>query len=500
MVDKRPSVLLALLLALLLPMFAPAQPAFGGSFSIKVDPTLHDGAYTGRVYVVIMPRGKREPRKQMNDWFNPPQILAQDCTGIPTGQDVPFEPSLGYPLPIDKLAEGKYTVQAVARRNVDSPKPGEGAGDLFSLPLDVEFKPGNRSVISLKLERQVLEPTFRENERIKFIEIVSPSLSNFHGREYKIRAAVALPENWKDDPDESFPTIYSVSGFGGSHREAFMLAGLAGAMPGGEDVLQVFLDANCGLGHSVFADSANNGPWGEALTEELIPEIERRFHGAKDGSRRFVWGVSSGGWSSLWLQITYPDFFGGCWSHCPDPVDFRDFQYMNLYEAGTNFYTLPDGGRRPLGRRGNSITLYYREFVALETVLGPGGQIHSFEAVFSPRGADGKPLLVFDRATGNVNVEVAETWKKYDIRYVLENNWDALGPKLSGKVHVYAGEVDNFYLERSVGLLKESMTKLGSDAVIEIVPGMGHTVHMPAVRAMVEAAAKSKPTLATAAK
>lgn len=494
------SVIFALILALLFPMLVAAQPAVGGSFTIKIDPTLHDGNYSGRVYLIFMPLGKREPRKQLNDWFNPPQILTQDFVEITSGQDVAFEPTLGYPVTMDKLPEGKYTVQAVARRNLDAPKPGEGAGDMFSLPKDIEFKPGFRSVISLTLERQVLEPTFRENDRIKFVEIVSPLLSKFHGREYKMRAAVALPENWKDDPNENYPTLYSISGFGGSHRDAFMLAGLAGAMPGGEDVLQVFTDANCGLGHSVFADSANNGPWGEALTTELIPEVERRFHGAGDASRRFAWGVSSGGWSSLWLQVTYPDVFGGCWSHCPDPVDFRDFQYMNLYDPKTNFYTTEDGSRRPLGRKEDQIILYYREFVALETVLGDGGQIHSFEAVFSPRGKDGKPLLVFDRATGLVNVDVAETWKKYDIRYILENNWKTLGPKLEGKIHVYAGEVDNFYLERAVGLLKESMTKLGSDAVVEIVPGMGHTFHMAAVRSMVADIAKTKPTLATAGK
>jgi hypothetical protein len=173
---------------------------------------------------------------------------------------------------------------------------------------------------------------------------------------------------------------------------------------------------------------------------------------------------------------------------------------MNLYDPKTNFYTTEDGSRRPLGRKEDQIILYYREFVALETVLGDGGQIHSFEAVFSPRGKDGKPLLVFDRATGLVNVDVAETWKKYDIRYILENNWKTLGPKLEGKIHVYAGEVDNFYLERAVGLLKESMTKLGSDAVVEIVPGMGHTFHMAAVRSMVADIAKTKPTLATAGK
>jgi pimeloyl-ACP methyl ester carboxylesterase len=157
-------------------------------------------------------------------------------------------------------------------------------------------------------------------------------------------------------------------------------------------------------------------------------------------------------------------------------VDFRDFQRINLY-AGENFYRDEKGERRPLARQGDRVMLWYDDFVRQETVMGPGGQIHSFEAVFSPRGADGRPLPVFDRATGKADPEVAKAWEKYDIRLVIERNWETLGPKLKGKLHIYAGAEDNFYLEGAVERLKKSLKQLGSDAEVEIVPGMGHGLH-----------------------
>jgi hypothetical protein len=164
-------------------------------------------------------------------------------------------------------------------------------------------------------------------------------------------------------------------------------------------------------------------------------------------------------------------------------VDFRDFQRINLY-AGENFYRDEKGERRPLARQGDRVMLWYDDFVRQETVMGPGGQIHSFEAVFSPRGADGRPLPVFDRATGKADPEVAKAWEKYDIRLVIERNWETLGPKLKGKLHIYAGEVDTFYLEGAARLLGESLKKLGSDAEVQIVPGMPHTIHQPGVQEM----------------
>jgi hypothetical protein len=239
------------------------------------------------------------------------------------------------------------------------------------------------------------------------------------------------------------------------------------------------LDPSCPLGHHVFADSANNGPRGQSLVEEFLPAFDQQFRSIPKPTARFVTGHSSGGWSSLWIQVTYPEHFGGVWSTAPDPVDFREFQRINLYAPDENMYSSTDGKPRPLARIGGQVRLWYKGFADMEWALGPGGQLHSFEAVFSPRGEDGKPQLVWDRETGKVFTDVAKTWSKYDIRLILESSWKDLEPKLRGKLHVFMGDQDTFYLEGSTVLLKQSLAQLGSDARIEIMAGRDHFNLLP---------------------
>jgi hypothetical protein len=172
--------------------------------------------------------------------------------------------------------------------------------------------------------------------------------------------------------------------------------------------------------------------------------------------------------------VTYPDIFGGTWSTSPDPVDFRDFQRINLYRLGENMYRDSAGNRRPLARFGDQVALWYDDFDRMEEVLGYGGQLHSFEAVFSPRAADGRPVRVWDRKSGAVDAVKAAEWKKYDIRQVVERRWPELGPKLTGKLHVFQGELDTFYLDGATRLLKDSLAALHSDAVVELIPGKSH--------------------------
>jgi hypothetical protein len=176
----------------------------------------------------------------------------------------------------------------------------------------------------------------------------------------------------------------------------------------------------------------------------------------------------------LWLQVTYPDFFGGAWSTSPDPVDFHDFQQIDLYAPDANFYTDAQGKLRPVARMGTEPVLFIKPFVDMETVLGHGGQMGSFEAVFSPRGPDGKPLPLWSRATGAIDPKVTKAWEKYDISLTLQRNWKTLGPKLRGKLHVWTGSLDTFYLNGAVERLKDRMELLDSDANIEIVPGKDH--------------------------
>ena len=461
---------------------APTAAVNASSFRITLDPTLHAAPLNGRVYIVLS-KGDREPRRQMGNWFGKTQILARDVTNSSGPIDLGTQ-SLAWPDAFDKIPPGEYQAQAVARLSLDSPHVGSGEGDLYSDPVAINFTregPG-AGALELKLSRIAHEAPFKESDRVKEVTIVSPSLSKFYAREIKVSAGVVLPEGWKDDPAINYPTVYFITGFGGSHKSASQMMRMLPS--GGPAAILVVPDPSCHYGHSVFADSANNGPRGQSLIEELIPAVEEKFHGARSADRRFLTGISSGGWGSLWLQITYPDSFNGVWSHCPDPVDFRDFQRIPLYDKSANMYTDDKGHKRPLARRGTEPSLWYEDFVRQEWALGDGGQIQSFEAVFSPRGPDGRPKLLFDRATGNVNPDVARSWEKYDINLILERNWPALAPKLQGKLHIYAGALDTFYLDGAAKLLKETLIKLGSDAEVEIVPEMPHTIYPAGMAAM----------------
>ncbi len=469
---------------------AAATPApIAGSFKVTFDAALQPGPYTGRVYIALGKRIKPEPRVVVGNWFTNTQVFAMDVKDLPPGGTVAIgESALGFPKTLKDAKAGEIYAQAFARRNLDSPNPGKGEGDLYSEPVRIDFRPGADSPLELKLTKAVAAEPFPETDRIKLVEIDSPLLSKFYGRPVKTRAGVILPKAYKDDPAQHYKTLYFIGGFGGDHRSARGMVTMFDAA--GDDVLTVVPDPTCFLGHSVFADSANNGPRGQSLMEELIPAVEAKYHGAGSGERRYVSGISSGGWSCLWLQITYPDAFAGCWSHCPDPVDFHDFQRIDLYAPGVNMYKDPQGARRPLARIGREesgaehVSLWYDEFVHQETVMGPGGQIHSFEGVFSPRGPDGKPVPLFDRETGNVNTDTAKAWEKYDIRLIVERDWATLGPKLKGKLHIYAGGSDTFYLDGAAKLLKATLERLGSDAEFDIIPNMSHTIHGPGMQAM----------------
>lgn len=463
------------------------------SFILGFDHTLLPERYSGRVYLIFATRATREPRLQFGDWFGKVQFIAADVRALTSGQSLSLDgASIGWPVAPSDVPPGEYIVQAVARVNPDSPKPGRGAGDLYSEPVKVRIDPAKATskVATLRLASAVKPRELRDTDRVKFVEIKSDALSEFAGREVRQKAGVILPKGWTDDHNASHPTLVWVGGFGSDHASALALSGMFDRIPGADRCLVIVPDPSCFRGHSVFADSATNGPRGRALIDELIPHVEQRFHGAKAGTRRFVSGMSSGGWSSLWLQVEYPDAFNGCWSHCPDPVDFRDFQRINLYAPDANMYKDPAGARRPIARRGDTPLLWFDDFVAQETAMGPGGQIHSFEAVFSPRNLAGDPVLLFDRATGKVDPAVARAWEPFDIRLKLEREWSSRGPKLAGKIVVYAGEVDTFLLEGAAKLLKDALAGLNSDAQVVIVPGMAHDIHRPGLDGMFRAIAE----------
>lgn len=468
---------------------AAATPApVAGSFKITFDEKLQAEPYSGRIYLALNDNPKVEPRRGMGDWFRQNPIFAMDVKDIPVGGSVDMSGAvLAYPSPMADLKPGDYSVQAIARKNLDSSHAGFGEGDLYSEPVTVSFKAGDSATVELKLTKAASEPKFQETDRVKEYSIVSPSLSAFYGHEVKLRAGVILPEGWVNDPTKQYPTVYFLGGFGSDHR--FAPAMLARLPKSAANCLVIVPDPSCGLGYTAFADSANNGPRGKAFVEELIPNVEGMYHGAQNTNTRVVSGISSGGWAALWLTITYPEQFWACWSYCPDPVDFRDFQKIDIYADHANMYKDEAGNRRPLARTTDKagvdkVNVYYEDFCKQEWVLGPGGQIHSFEAVFSPKGPDGKPLPLFDRKTGDVNHDVAMAWEKYDIRLTIDRNWATLGSRIAGKLHIYAGERDNFYLEGSARLLGAALKNVDPKADFHIVKGMGHDIHRPSFDVM----------------
>jgi hypothetical protein len=241
-------------------------------------------------------------------------------------------------------------------------------------------------------------------------------------------------------------------------------------------VIQVYLDGNCSLGHSVYANSDNNGPWGDALTTEFIPLLEKNF---RANGARLLTGHSSGGWTVLWLQTQYPKVFDACWSSAPDPVDFRAFQRVNLYEDKNMFYDT-DGSRFLVATIGGFIPWgTMKQVYEMEHVVYRGEQMHSFDAVFSKKGADGMPERICNSETGEIDSAVLSNWKKYDISLNLKNNWNSLKLDLDGKVRVSVGNQDNFLLNYAVMSLEKQMKELNSTFQFAYYPGDHFTVWTP---------------------
>jgi len=441
-------------------------------FQISADPVLFPEPQSARLYVFVSNDLEKEPRTRVSQFKPSPNnaMYAIDVNDWDGTTPITIDnKSLFFPIKMNQLQNTTYRVQALLRTNLDAAKAVSGAGNLISQPINVEIDGTSSSVIKLKLNSTIPERKFVETKRIKEVVFHSDLLSKFHHRDYTLKASVALPLHF--DPTKKYPVLYSITGFGGSHFSMGRMLKFMGSTM--DNLILVIPDATNYYGHSAFVNSDTIGPWGDALVHELIPHIEKQYGGI-GAKQRYLTGISSGGWSSLWLQINYPDEFNGVWSMVPDPVDFHNFQNINLYRAGENMYVDRAGKPRPLARRNGKVMIGYKEFVQMEELLGAGGQIRSFEATYSPRGEDGKPMPIFDRKTGEINTALIATWKRFDINHILTTNWKILAPKLKGKLHIYAGGEDTFYLEGAVKLLKKSLADLGSDAVVKIIPGMPH--------------------------
>jgi len=241
-------------------------------------------------------------------------------------------------------------------------------------------------------------------------------------------------------------------------------------------MIWVLLDESSATGTHEFADSVNNGPWGQALTTELIPHLEAAYRMDGKASGRFLQGHSSGGWATLWLQTRYPKMFGGTWSTSPDPSDFHFFSTIDLYAPHANMYRSPSGQLHPMLRDHGEPHATMKELAQVEAVVGDyGGQLASFEWVFSPRGPDGRPAQLFNRTTGEIDPAVAEYWRThYDIVDRLHRDWTTIGPDLKGKIHLVVGTDDTFYLDGAAHSLQATLDQLGGDGHFTFLPGRTH--------------------------
>lgn len=478
------------------PQTTPTNAAGPLRFVVSFPASIRSNPVSGRVLLFLSKSTNGEPRFG-GGFFDLQPVYAINATNFVPGKPLTFTPdkfrapdALAFPGPLDRLDRGTWLAQALIDQDDTARDYNAGPGNLYSKPVRCELRGNSGDTIELIADRVITNSPPKEIEWVKLVEVRSKLLSDFHKREVKLRAAVILPSSFQTNTQAKFPALYVVPGFGGRHTSAWNWINTPAGNKWkkgevGVQMLRVVLDPDMPLGHSVFANSANNGPVGDALTQELIPEIEKRFRAIPEARARIVTGHSSGGWSSLWLQVAYPDFFGSCWSTSPDPIDFRAFQTVNIYEDRNGHWSR-EGYPRGLARSRDQVKLTFPQLNLYEYVTGYGGQMDSFDAVFSPRGKDGNPRPIMNKLTGAIDREVAEYWKQYDIRLRLQENWPMLGPKLKGKLHILTGGWDTFYLEPAVELLRDFLVTTDYGGYVEVLPGDHGSVMTDKVRERID--------------
>lgn len=492
-------------LLLFLSTVASAQSRFSLTF-----PHERGGPFDGRLLVLISTDSTAEPRFQLNDGPKSQQAFGINVDGWKAGQTrIVDSKAFGYPrASLSDIPRGEYWVQGLLHKyetftrsdghTVKLPMDrGEGQqwnrapGNIYSKPKKVTLDPTKSGTISIVLDQEIppIEPP-KDTKYIKHVKIRSERLSKFWGRDFYLGANVLLPWGWEEHPNARYPLAvfhgHFSPTFGGfretppdtnlkpDYSERFRIHGYNRIQQ--EYAYKLYKDwtspnfprfivmevqhANPYYDDSYAVNSANLGPYGDAIMYELIPYVEQKFRGIGQGWARFTYGGSTGGWEALAVQVFYPDEFNGAWAACPDPIDFRAFTLVNIYEdenayyIGTPFKKTPRAGKRDYK---NEVTATLEEMNRFELVLGDksrsGQQWDIWEAVYSPVGKDGYPQPIWDKRTGKIDKNVAEHWRQnYDLTYIIQRDWAKLGPKLRGKIHLYVGEMDNYYLNNAVRL------------------------------------------------
>ncbi|WP_345163842.1 alpha/beta hydrolase-fold protein [Algibacter aquimarinus] len=467
----------------------------------------------GRLLLILADNNKTEPRFQVSEGLNAQSIFGINVEGLNANTNATFtEDVFGFPYSsLSELKPGDYYVQAVLHvyetfnlatgHKVKLPMDnGEGQhwntspGNLYSTPFKVTI--GNEGVENFDIVLDNIIPEIQpvaDTKWIKHIKMKSKLLSDFWGRDMYLGAHILLPKGFDEHPEAKYPLMvfqgHFPSDFGGfrttppdpnlksEYSDRFGIDGYNIIQQ--QEAYDFYKRWNepdfprfliIEIQHptpyyddSYAVNSSSQGPYGDAITYELIPHIEKLFRGQGEGWSRFLYGGSTGGWEALAVQVKYPDEYNGCFSACPDPIDFRAYCLNNIYEDENAYYAKSNHKNIeiPMHRDylGN-VSSTVRESNHLELVLGDksrsGGQFDIWEATYSPQGKEGYPERLWDKRSGDINHEVAEFWKEnYDLRYIMERDWDKLGDKLKGKIHIYCGDMDNYYLNNAVYLMED---------------------------------------------
>jgi len=445
--------------------------ANGQIFKVSYSGSQYSGKFSGHVLLYFSKESKSPKDGAVGlDKF---PCFAIEVKNIAPGQSVSFDDaSVSYPATLSNIERGEYYVQVVWDRNLGGRSIAASAGNLYSTTQKVILNKDYHQIFTLLADKKIEATVFKETTFDKEIRAPSKLLSGFLHRQTTVDAAVILPEDYYKDSNKKYPVLFLVSGYGGDYH-TFSGDSLPSDPLDTIPVIWVYLDGNCPLGHSVYANSDNNGPWGDALIQEFIPELERRY---RCNGGRLLRGHSSGGFTVLWLQTHYPETFAACVSSSPDPVDFRSFQKVNLYEDKNIYYDKDSALNLVATVAGIFPWADMKNSFRQENVVYRGEQGHSFDAVFGARNKDGNPIRICDPRTGVIDTAAVNHWKKYDISLYLRNSWDKIKGLLDGKVRVSVGNQDNFLLNYSVKLLEIEMKKLNSSFQFAYYPGDHFTV------------------------
>ena len=494
-----------------------AGSAASESFRVSIPANAPQAQYDGRVLLILTPNGDKEPRFQVGADYDAAQVVGVDINGLKRGESVTIDGKLlGYPAQnLAAVPKGEYHVQAVLHK-YDTFKLGNGKvvklpaargagqnwrlepGNIVSKPTKISFDPAKTGEIAVPLETVIppIEPP-KDTEFVRHFKFKSPSLSKFWGRDVYLNGHVLVPKDFDKHPEARYPLAifhgHFPSDFSGfqttppdpnlkcvpnprfnepcynriEEQEAYSFY-QKWVSPDFPRMLIVEIDhSNPYYDDSYAVNSANIGPYGDAITYEFIPALEKKFRGLGQGWSRFVYGGSTGGWEAMAVQIFYPKEYNGAFVACPDPIDFRQYMVTNLYDDANGYWREGPFGRVPKPGKRNflgHVSYTAEDEGRLELVLGDktrsGGQWDVWEAVFSPMAEDGYPKRIWDKRTGVIDKQVAEHWREnYDLRHILERDWQKLAPDLQGKLHIYVGDMDNFYLNNAVYLTEDFLKK-----------------------------------------